>query len=320
MCNTGMSVELYVYDIGEDVSKTAAVLENNELQQAHLLIGGMTNEQIEQIAAFARKHEKKYVVPFSSKCEKITLDNPYVFQVNASPQNLYSYVTPRVRSLFSRHRIILLNTEATDSGSLFSNVLKADLNENQIPFAEVSYNDKTFSANITNVMSTTTPNLIIPVSSSLDALLKIKGTLRSIVETKPEYSITLFGHPEWQSYTKECLEDFYMLNAYFYASSYMNRLTFEAKHFSEKYKDMYHKPLPISAPKYAALGYDMGMYFLTAIRTCGYDFEGYLQQIRYNSIQSGFNFGRVNNWGGFFNTNFYIVHYNKKDYSITRGE
>jgi len=319
MRNIGMSVELFVYNIGNDLVTTTTVLENNELLNSNLLIGGVTDEQIELIADFAKKNGIKYVVPFSSRCEKLTMNNPYIFQVNASPQNLYSYVTPRIRVMFPQYQIILLNTNDDDSKTLFVNVLKADLRDNRIPFKEITYNEKTFHADMLGMMSSANPNLIIPVSGSLDALLKIKGTLRSIVETK-SISVTLFGHPEWQSYTKDCLEDFYVLNTHFYASSYMNSLTTEVKRFSDKYKSLYFKPLPSSSPKYAVLGYDLGIYFLMSIRIYGVDFEDYIQQMKYNSLQSGFRFGRVNNWGGFFNTNLYIIHYNKQNYSITREE
>jgi LysM repeat protein len=320
MRNCGMTIELYVYNIGNDASAARKALENTELEHADLIIGGMTDEQIELIADYAKKNEIKYVVPFSSRCERLTMENPCVFQVNTLPQNLYSYLAPRIRALFPQHRIILLNTNGSDVKTQLINVLKADLNDNRIPFAQVDYQEKTFQTDMLGVMSNTEPNLIIPCSGSLDALFKIKGTLRSIIETKPEYAVTLFGHPEWQTYAKDCLEDFYALNAYFYAPSYMNAMTLEAKQFTDKYKALYHKPLPSLSPKYAVLGFDMGMYFLTIVRTYGRGFDNYVQLHKYNSIQSGFRFERVSNWGGFINTNLYIVHFNKKDHTIRRGE
>ena len=51
----------------------------------------------------------------------------------------------------------------------------------------------------------------------------------------------------------------------------------------------------------------------------GSNFENNLDKIHYKSIQTGFDFHRVNNWGGFINTNLFIVHY-KNDYTVTRGE
>ena len=49
----------------------------------------------------------------------------------------------------------------------------------------------------------------------------------------------------------------------------------------------------------------------------GVNFEEELDNIRYPSIQTGFDFHRVNNWGGFINTQIFIVHYNR-DFTVTR--
>ncbi len=89
--------------------------------------------------------------------------------------------------------------------------------------------------------------------------------------------------------------------------------------FYDNYKKWYSKnPMP-SYPKYAMLGFDTGMFFFTAIQKYGVNFESRLSEMDYKSIQTGFNFERVNNWGGFINTNIYIIHY-KKDFTIKRSD
>lgn len=89
--------------------------------------------------------------------------------------------------------------------------------------------------------------------------------------------------------------------------------------FYSDYKNWYSKNLINTFPKYGILGFDTGMYFLGAINKYGSNFENNLDKIHYKSIQTGFDFHRVNNWGGFINTNLFIVHY-KNDYTVTRSE
>ena len=60
-----------------------------------------------------------------------------------------------------------------------------------------------------------------------------------------------------------------------------------------------------------------GMYFFKGVWTYGSNMENNLKRTGHNSIQTGFNFERVNNWGGFINTNLFIVRYNK-DFTISR--
>ncbi|MDR2920727.1 MAG: LysM peptidoglycan-binding domain-containing protein [Tannerella sp.] len=312
----GVSVDLTVYDIGDGVQKTKEALQTEALRSCHLIIGGTTNEQIELMAAYALKNGIKYVVPFS-KCDKLTSENGAVFQVNTSYQNLYSYATTRACELFANYNVIIVNTQDKDEKDLFIRTLKANMAEVHISYRELSFNERSFQADISSMLSTTKPNLVIPISGSLEALAKINAPLRMIADTKSNYNLTLFGHPEWQKYTNDYVEDFFKLNAHMYTSFYANNLSPDVQRFTNKYYRLYKKSMIVSYPKYAMLGFDTGMYFISAINQWGSNFEDNIQSIKHNSLQTGFNFQRVNNWGGFVNTNLYFVRYNK-DHTITR--
>ncbi len=197
------------------------------------------------------------------------------------------------------------------------------MQQRDIPFKEVTYKGDTFATDIEAAMVRDKRNVVLPTSASLDAVNKIKAPLRMLSELKEDekepYMVNLFGYPEWQTYTRECLEDFYALNTYIYSNFYADNLSPEVHSFYSDYKNWYSKNLINTFPKYGILGFDTGMYFLGAINKYGSNFENNLDKIHYKSIQTGFDFHRVNNWGGFINTNLFIVHY-KNDYTVTRSE
>jgi hypothetical protein len=142
-----------------------------------------------------------------------------------------------------------------------------------------------------------------------------------LVEANPDCTINLFGYPVWQTYTRECLEDFFALDAYIYANFYADNLSPDVVRFYTKYKMWYGKNMVNTMfPKYGILGFDTGMFFLDAINNYGVNFEPNLSTINYKSLQTGFKFYRVNNWGGFINTNLFIVHYNRGSYRTIRHE
>ena len=89
--------------------------------------------------------------------------------------------------------------------------------------------------------------------------------------------------------------------------------------FYTRYKNWFSKSLINIFPKYGILGFDTGMFFLGAIRQYGPHFDNKLEQIQYKGIQTEFDFHRVNNWGGFINTNIFIVHY-QADFNVTRSD
>jgi Predicted glycosyl hydrolase len=318
--NYGISIDLSLHDIGEGTQKTREILQREQFLNYNLLIGGETNEQIELIANHALRNQIKYVVPFSSNCERLTSNNAFMFQVNTPTQLLYSYITEWACSLFTNYNILFVNTNDTkEDKSPFVRAFKANLTQRSIPFRDINYNVNTFRNDISGSLSSTKPNLIVPFSSSLEALNKIRGTLRILAEANTTRQITLFGYPEWQQYTNECLEDFYALNTHIYTSFFANNLSTDIQQFHANYNRWYNKNMISSYPKYALLGYDTGMFFISAVHTFGTNFENNILKVNYKGLQKGFRFERVNNWSGFLNTNMYMVNY-KKDFTITRLE
>lgn len=316
----GYSTELFVYDIGEEnTAKTKNVLQNKSeaLKNVNLIIGGVSNEQIKLIADFAKQNKIKYVVPFSRNEE--VLNNAYIFRVNTPHTYLYANAAYAGANLFAKYNIIFLDTEDADKQTEFIKEFKQELNDRNISYKDAVYQAKNFDKSITSLLSKDKPNMIMPISKSLEALVKIKNVLRVTAETKPEYNITLFGYPDWQTYSQECLDDFHALNTYIYSLFYADNTNPSVKIFYDKYKNWYSKNPKLSFPTYAMLGFDTGMYFFSAIQKYGVNFESKLSEMNYKSIQTGFNFERVNNWGGFINTNIYIIHYNK-DFTITRSD
>jgi hypothetical protein len=322
MRDAGVTIDLTVHDIGEGTQKTREILQNQSLRNSNLIVGGNTVEQIELIADFALKNGLKYVMPFpatpATSINSLISSNANIFQVFTPSQYLQSYATSWSSSLLANHNIIFVNTnDQREDKTPFVRAFKADLTQRNITFQDITYNENTFSDDINALLSSTKPNVIIPLSSSLGALNKIRGPLRILAESQPATQITLFGYPEWQTLIDECLEDFYVLNAHFYAPFFANSLSVEVQQFNAKYRYWFNKNMIQNHPRYAMVGYDTGRFFIAAIHTLGSNFENNIRQINYNSLQYGFNFERISNWGGFINTNLYMVRFNK-DFTITR--
>ena len=316
--NTGCSVDLSVYDTGNGTKKLKEILKEDALKNANLIIGAVQNDQIGPVAEFAQKNNIKYVIPFTSKNDDV-LSNAYVYQVNTPHSYLYAKAAQGGCDLFAEDNIILLNIRDGKDKTEFIKAFKAEMKQRQIPFTEINYNAETLTADVDTLLRTDKRNVVVPTSGTLEALNKIKSPLRMLAETKPECGLTLFGYPEWQTYTRDCLEDFYALNTYIYSNFYADNLSKEVADFYTKYKNWYSKNLINIFPKYGILGFDTGMFFIGAINKYGSNFENNLDKIHYQGVQTGFDFHRVNNWGGFINTNIFIVHY-QSDFNVTRNE
>ena len=326
----GYLINLIIEEIGENnVTKTRRVLREKakELANAHLIIGGFSvgnaTEQIKLIADFAKQNKAKYVIPISRTDE--ALDNEYVFQVNTPPPYLYGRVAYAGANLFAKYNIIFLDTkeeDEKDDQSEFIKIFKQELRERHILYKEAAYEADKFEENITSLLSTSKPNVIMPISQSVYALQKIKTTLRMITETKPEYNLSLFGYPVWQQHFEDCFDcpdDFHALNTYIFSYSFVDNLSPSVQAFYEIYRGWYNKSQSPYIRKTALLGYDTGLFFIKAIQNYGSNFEERISEISHKSLLAGFNFERINESGGFLNKNIFIIHYNK-DFKIIRSE
>ena len=155
-------------------------------------------------------------------------------------------------------------------------------------------------------------NIFIPTSGSNTILIKTLPQLKLLVRNAPEVTINLFGYPEWQTYTKDHLDNFFDLDTYFYSSFYTNNLFPAAVNFSKTFHKWYSKDLMSNSyPQYAMLGFDTGFFFLKGLNLYGSTLESHLSKMSLTPIQTGFNFERVNNWGGFVNKKAFFVHFTK---------
>ncbi len=314
---TGYSIDLSVYDLGDGTSKTEEVLRTDEVSAADLIIGGVTEGQIELIADYASRKGVKYVIPLSSKLEKLTSGNSFIFQVNTPKAYVAPLAAARACSLLAGYNAIFVSIGDKDEELDFVRALKAEMTKKGIANREVGYNSRTFMSDLTGLLSTSKPNVIIPTSSSESALAKLRPTLRSLLQSKSNYRLTLFGYPEWQTYTNYT-RDFGAFNTYIYTPFYANSRSANVRRFTSRYKSFYQKNMHQTYPRYAMLGFDTGMYFIGALQKHGANFEENIRQMKYNSLQMGLYYNeRMSNWGGFMNQNIYIVHYNK-DNTVTR--
>lgn len=316
--NKGVSISLSVYDTESGTKRTKEILKNEELKKMNLIIGAVQNDQIKLVADFAEKNNIKYVIPFTSRNDDV-LSNSAVFQVNTPHSYLYAKAAQLCNREFADANIILVNTHDPDNKTDYIKTLKTELDSRNRSYTECNWTQETFSADMLSKLDSTRRNVVIPYSGSPDALNKIITPLRNIAEATPAYRLTLYGYPEWQTYTRDFLDDFFALNTYIYSNFYADNLSPEVHEFYNKYKTWYSKTLINTFPKYGILGFDTGMYFFSALNKYGTNFEDNLSKIKYKSLQTNFDFHRVNNWGGFINTHLFLVHY-KSDFSITRED
>lgn len=306
---SGTSIDLYTYNSGANVNSLNDILSKNEMKNMDIIFGPLQQQQIKPLADFAKKNDIRLVIPFTSK-DNTVFRNPAIYQINTPQSYLYSEVYDHFVRQFPNANVIFIeaNSKTKDKAD-FIKGLKDELRNRSIPMATLD-EDASVEA-LKSALKTGRENIFIPTSGSNLVLIKCLPQLTLLVRENPEFSIHMFGYPEWQTYTKDHLESFFELDTYFYSSFYTNDLFPAAKNFTRNYRRWYGKDMDERYPKYGMLGFDTGYFFLKGLARYGSELENNLQRMDFAPMQTGFKFQRVNNWGGFVNKKVFFVRFTK---------
>ena len=313
----GASIDVYAFDTEGKGSTLDRILAKPEMKSMDLIIGPADNNLIQKTAAFALKNEINMVNAFSLKNDEAS-HNAHVLQTNIPHSYLYAEASAELIRQFGNKKIIfLLDDDSSNEKKDFINEVKLGLQQKNIPFENIHISSDPQLVVFKNSLPENSDVLIISNSSTKNSVGKIVAPLTKLKDERSDLSITLFGYPEWQTYTKEYLNNFYKLNTVIFTRFYTNPTDHNWKEFQEKFYYWYNKDMINANPKYGLLGFDTGMYFLNALKRYGKKFENYLENLESSSIQTDFKFQRINNWSGFINKSLYFVHFSPS-YTIRR--
>lgn len=315
----GYSADIYVFDIrkGDNTKKLQSLLETTEIKNLDLIIGGVTEDEIALLSRFAENNNVKYVVPFPIKNSNVIAgDNTYM--ANLPQTDLYNKVAEKFATTNRENNIIIISDNAphNDKADFIINVREA-LSRNYMSSKTVQAGQ--MSTELKDAVSLSKKNILVPSSSSLVSLGKVVSALKTLKTEYPAIEVGLFGYPDWQSYYSQFLTDFFKYNTYIYTPFYASNSDEEVKEFHQRYQKWYNKSLIQTFPKYGMLGYDTGLYFLTAIASAKLH-RGVDTKLNANvpTIQSTFYFENAINNKGYINTGLLFIHYDQASNNINK--
>ena len=104
---TGISLDLYVYDCGKEVSTLNTILAKNEMKSMNIIFGPMHQNQIKAIVRLRREERHTPGDSFLSKGEEV-FNNPAVYQINTPQSYLYSEVYEHFTRQFPNANVIFI--------------------------------------------------------------------------------------------------------------------------------------------------------------------------------------------------------------------
>ncbi len=321
----GVNMKVYTYDTAPDTLKVKQILNRPELASVDMIIGPAFASNLKIVSDFSYKHGIKLIYPLSNVNTEL-VHNPYIIQVNTPDSLLFKQYARHIVHLSDTSKLIIINSTnpKSDEMHLTKNIrdglyMKNVVSSGMPDYSEVTFSDKSIQG-IVSLLSKEKRNIIVVPSQDEADVSKIVTTLHGVVQSG-NYKITLVGFNSWLRYQTIEAEDIHDLNTEIlttYAFDYNSNF---GKDFINKFrKDFYTEPFAVAPyfvrpdknsrfSKYGFWGFDVAYYFISARVKYGRDFEYCLDKYKTKQLQFNFNFKRVANWGGFYNSGLYVLEF-----------
>lgn len=305
----GYNVSLYVYDVGEDdVNAMKSVLSSPEMKTMDLLIPLVFQRCFALATDFSNANHIPLVNPMSPNAS-IVKDNPYVFKVQPSSSADVETVVRYIKNNYSNPNVILIFTPTEKA---LMELYKSAFEREGWTWCGIDYNK--YSRRIFEKVDSKKDNIFITIVDKGNNKANegyANNLLSSFNAKKGLPTINLIAQYNWLDFPSI---DFVLLQKYnfHFTLSYLNDYT--NINFVDFVKD-YRKHFRQEPDKiYAALGYDIMMFFVPSMMQKGEKFISEPNCDRTKFMVNSFLFDRQDSKDGWQNRR--TVVYKINDYKI----
>lgn len=275
--------------VNNEISNNPAVL------NADLIVGPYRSVNVRQVAEFAKTRQIPVVSPYSA-ASNVSIDNPYLVQVNPSLNTHIEKITAHALSRFNANQIVLVVRDKAEERArlkLFQNAQKTiEKSDDVTPFREFIINDDGKYNNLEGAIrghfiSGGTTVFIVPTWSNE---IFVNSFLRQVEIARRSYDkVSIYGMPQWMEFTNTDYTYFEKLNVHVSNSFFVNKETEDARAFRQSFYNRYGK----RAEEAAYLGYDVMLYFGRQIHSRGTQFQQFLPENPADMLHANFRFAPV---------------------------
>jgi ABC-type branched-subunit amino acid transport system substrate-binding protein len=283
----GYNYELYVYDSQGQASQSHALAYNSQVRVSDLIVGPVFPDDMKAFASVLTSQRNPIVSPLSpaapssiSNQNLVTVVPPLQYHALAAAK----YATGKIKA----KRIFILNSGFTADKEYIGYFKKGvdSLTKKTVQLTEL-YVSKGDLSTLIPRLSTTTENVFVVPSTNQQFLMV---TLQALDELSATYPVTLFGHPNWESYSFLKAEQLQRLKTHITNSDKVNYKASSTLNFLRSYRRIYKS----EPSEYAIKGFDEGMYFGKLLANSASDnIKPDLDKTRFTGIHNNFNFVRL---------------------------
>lgn len=291
---SGVSLDIHAWDCGTTATQIEPLLPN--VSGFDVLFGPPSATQIPPLAEVCKEQGIRLVLPFWNG--QPLLDYPLVYNAAAPSTVLFDAAAKKLLNFYPDKNYVIVRSGNPDNrGKALTDVLVQNMAQRNVAprILELEGDDFAYESAFNQFHD----NIIVLDDSSIRSLNILLSHLKDFRQKHSAYRLALLGYPEWHEETERLLNDFFAFDTYIISPHYYNVLSDRTRHFQRSYEKNFRSPMAGTSPRYAALGFDLGHYFLSGISSLGDTFEQMQGSIQQEPYQNWYQFERNTSGAGF---------------------
>lgn len=302
----GMNVEVRVYDSGTRPSQWEALYQSDELRGMDLYIGPFHRAALESLVRVAGDAPIVCPVPQSNK---VLLGNPTVSKAVGSRTDQVKQLARYAVQHREGAQILMLRAAIPaerDLQALMLRELKAALP----PGAPLSDSIRVLDCGrraVTGLLAAMDPvktNFVVVPSEDVEF---VSAAITALAGTIGKYKVSVFGMDSWKNIPTLDIAALIKLDTYLPASTAIDIDDLRVAAFIGAYRERYHN----EPGEYAFLGYDVTLFYLSALMQFGKAFPAHLNEVQARPLHMTFDFTSLGAENGRSNTGSVVLRYGK---------
>lgn len=284
----GYNYELHVYDSQGQASQSHALAYNSQVRVSDLVVGPVFPDDMKAFASVLIGARNPAIVSPLSPAAPSSINNQNLITV-APPLQYHALAAARYAiGKMKAKRIFILNSGFTADKEYIGYFKKAvdSLTKKTVQLTDVVVSKGDLSAVIPR-LSLTADNVFVVPSTNQQFLMV---TLQALEELSKKYSVTVFGHPNWEKYTFLKADLLQRLKTHITNSDRVSYKASSTLSFLRSYRKLYKS----EPSEYAIKGFDEGMYFGKLLASSSANnIKPDLEKTRSTGMHNNFNFVRL---------------------------
>ena len=314
------AARVYVFDTENDTVVVKKIMLKKEMKKMDLIIGPLYRSNLNYVVGFAKKHQIEMVSPLITT-NRILHSYPNLSKVKPCVQTsvkkladyvFENYVSVKAIGYETNHLVIIHNGDPGEMllANLFIQTLteasekpndSGEVVEMKLEYKIIDYSDREMEA-VEEALSIADSNIIIVPSRDQVFVSKLISKLYS---KDKSYGMEVFGLPVWKFFRNLESNQLHRLHVHIPSPTHIDYEDPAVKKMTLKFSKKYN-----SYPsRYAFEGFDVMYFYLNVLKQYGHQFQSFLPEINWPSLQSDYTFEMVGENSGYENTRVFILEY-----------